>query len=122
MSDALVKLKFPNGGFLAGLTMFSPDRQAGPTKIVGPAYTVRYVLNDDPAPKRPTHYVLLLMPPHTAVSLHLRAARSTPSQKAPSSSSLVHRASPTPCMGGLCPAALVQAVPSALSSTAASET
>lgn len=59
MSDALVKLKFPNGGFLSGLTLWSPERQAGDTKIVGPAYTVKYAPLDDPAPKIASHYVRL---------------------------------------------------------------
>ncbi|KAK7962522.1 uncharacterized protein PG986_003347 [Apiospora aurea] len=56
VSDALCKLKYRNGGFLPGLTLWSPQRQGGPTKIVGPAYTVQYVPLDDPAPKHPTHY------------------------------------------------------------------
>ncbi|KAL7621260.1 hypothetical protein AAE478_008577 [Parahypoxylon ruwenzoriense] len=56
VSDALCKLKYRNGGFLSGLTMWSPQRQDGPTKIVGPAYTVKYVPLDDPSPKHPTHY------------------------------------------------------------------
>lgn len=57
MSDALCKLKHPHGGFLPGITMWSPERQAGDTKFVGPAYTVKYVPLDDPTPKHPTHYV-----------------------------------------------------------------
>jgi regulator of RNase E activity RraA len=57
VSDALCKLNFRNGGFLSGLTLWSPQRQAGTTKIVGPAYTVQYAPHDDPAPKNPTHYV-----------------------------------------------------------------
>ncbi|KAI1163553.1 RraA-like protein [Nemania serpens] len=57
VSDALCKLKYRNGGFLSGLTMWSPLRQDGPTKIVGPAYTVKYVPLGDPAPKYPTHYI-----------------------------------------------------------------
>ncbi|KAI1101001.1 RraA-like protein [Jackrogersella minutella] len=57
VSDALCKLKYRNGGFLSGLTMWSPQRQDGPTKIVGPAYIVKYVLLDDPAPKHPSHYI-----------------------------------------------------------------
>ncbi|KAK0387098.1 hypothetical protein NLU13_5411 [Sarocladium strictum] len=57
VSDALLKLKQPHGGFLPGLTLWSPERQAGDTKIVGPAYTVKYVPIDDPAPKHPTHYI-----------------------------------------------------------------
>ncbi|KAM7193856.1 RraA-like protein [Rhypophila sp. PSN 637] len=57
VSDALIKLKFRNGGFLSGLTMWSPERQNGPTTIVGPAYTVQYVPLADPRPKHPTHYI-----------------------------------------------------------------
>ncbi|ERT00982.1 ribonuclease e inhibitor rraa/dimethylmenaquinone methyltransferase [Sporothrix schenckii 1099-18] len=57
VADALLKLKVPNGGFLAGITLWSPERQAGATKIVGPAYTVQYALNSDPTPKVPGHYI-----------------------------------------------------------------
>ncbi len=39
--------------------MWSPKRQDGPTKIVGPAYTVQYAPVDDPSPKFPSHYVSL---------------------------------------------------------------
>jgi hypothetical protein len=39
------------------LTMWSPERQTGPTKIVGPAYTVKYVPVADAAPKLESHYV-----------------------------------------------------------------
>ncbi|GAM86468.1 hypothetical protein ANO11243_044820 [Dothideomycetidae sp. 11243] len=57
-ADALQKLKVPHGGFLSGLTMYSPARQSGPTKIVGPAYTVRYVRkNYENAPKPEGHYI-----------------------------------------------------------------
>ncbi|KAK0730860.1 ribonuclease E inhibitor RraA/Dimethylmenaquinone methyltransferase [Lasiosphaeris hirsuta] len=65
VSDALCKLKFRNGGFLSGLTLWSPQRQEGSTKIVGPAYTVQYVPLDDPLPKHPTHYIDSV--PHGAV-------------------------------------------------------
>jgi regulator of RNase E activity RraA len=37
--------------------MWSPKRQEGNTKIVGRAYTVKYALLDDPAPKIAKHYV-----------------------------------------------------------------
>lgn len=57
VSDALVKLKVRNGGFLSGLTLWSPERQAGDTKIVGPAYTVKYAPLDDPEPKLASHYI-----------------------------------------------------------------
>jgi hypothetical protein len=63
VSDALCKLKFRNGGFLSGLTMWSPRRQDGDTKIVGPAYTVQYASLDDPRPKHPTHYVCSVLSP-----------------------------------------------------------
>jgi regulator of RNase E activity RraA len=39
--------------------MWSPQRQDGSTKIVGPAYTVRYVGLGDPMPKCSSHYVSL---------------------------------------------------------------
>jgi len=58
VADALLKLKVPHGGFLAGLTMWSPHRQEGPTKIVGPAYTVKYVRkNYEREPKLAGHYI-----------------------------------------------------------------
>ncbi|KAL4811955.1 ribonuclease E inhibitor RraA/Dimethylmenaquinone methyltransferase [Aspergillus spinulosporus] len=57
VSDALCKLQLPHGGFLLGLTLWSPERQQGTTKIVGPAYTVKYALLDDPAPQHPSHYI-----------------------------------------------------------------
>ena len=55
-SDALLKLKFPNGGFLSGPTMWSPKRQEGDTKIIGRAYTVKYAKNEDREPKMAHHY------------------------------------------------------------------
>ncbi|KAH8178377.1 hypothetical protein LIA77_03459 [Sarocladium implicatum] len=57
VSDGLVKLGKLQGGFLPGLTMWSPKRQEGSTKIVGPAYTVKYVAADYEAAKHPSHYV-----------------------------------------------------------------
>ncbi|KAI5867746.1 RraA-like protein [Durotheca rogersii] len=79
VSDALCKLGRRRGGFLPGLTMWSPQRQDGPTRIVGPAYTVKYVPLDDPAPKHPTHYidsvpagavVFISCPPRTANAVY----------------------------------------------------
>ncbi|KAK4556053.1 hypothetical protein LTR86_006749 [Recurvomyces mirabilis] len=63
VADALSKLKVANGGFLAGLTMYyvvrwSPRRQEGTTKIVGPAHTVKYVRkNYESEPTPPGHYL-----------------------------------------------------------------
>ena len=37
--------------------MWSPQRQDGATKIVGPVYTVQYAPLDDERPKWPSHYV-----------------------------------------------------------------
>ena len=68
VSDALQKLKDPearNGGFLSGLSNWSPTRQQEDTKIVGPLYTVKYSPLDDPAPKLAKHYV---RPFHSAES------------------------------------------------------
>ncbi|PCG98920.1 Ribonuclease E inhibitor RraA/Dimethylmenaquinone methyltransferase [Penicillium occitanis (nom. inval.)] len=57
VSDALCSLGFPHGGFLPGLKLWSPEPQQGSTKIIGPAYTVKYVPVDDPAPKHASHYI-----------------------------------------------------------------
>lgn len=58
VADALLKLKVPHGGFLAGLTMWSPKRREGPTKIIGPAYTVKYIRKSyENEPKPAGHYI-----------------------------------------------------------------
>ncbi|KAK4152523.1 ribonuclease E inhibitor RraA/Dimethylmenaquinone methyltransferase [Chaetomidium leptoderma] len=57
VADALVKLRVYHGGFLPGITMWSPQHQDGPTKIVGPAYTVQYATIEHGRPKRPGHYI-----------------------------------------------------------------
>ncbi|KAF3384055.1 4-hydroxy-4-methyl-2-oxoglutarate aldolase [Talaromyces pinophilus] len=57
VSDALCSLGFSHGGFLPGLKLWSPEPQQGSTKIIGPAYTVKYVPVDDPAPKHASHYI-----------------------------------------------------------------
>jgi len=58
VSDALLKLKYPHGGFLPGLTLWSPKRQEGTTKIIGPAYTVKYVRkNYENEHKLEGHYI-----------------------------------------------------------------
>ncbi|OCF31437.1 hypothetical protein I317_07706 [Kwoniella heveanensis CBS 569] len=58
VSDALLKLKHPHGGFLADIVMYSPQMQSGDTKIVGPAYTVKFVKNNHVnAPKPPNNYI-----------------------------------------------------------------
>ncbi|KAI7781968.1 hypothetical protein LA080_014033 [Diaporthe eres] len=44
IGDALVKLRYPQGGFLDGLKMFSPDT---PGKYFGPAVTVKMVEASD---------------------------------------------------------------------------
>ncbi|CAG9936178.1 unnamed protein product [Clonostachys rosea f. rosea IK726] len=55
IGDALVKLKYPNGGFLDGIRLFSPDSS---TRIFGPAITVKMVKSDDAsAPSLEKHFV-----------------------------------------------------------------
>ncbi|GAP83343.1 putative ribonuclease e inhibitor rraa dimethylmenaquinone methyltransferase [Rosellinia necatrix] len=52
IGDALVKLKYPLGGFLGGLKMYSPG---GQHRIAGPAVTVKMVMlsnKDAPSPER----------------------------------------------------------------------
>ena len=60
-SDALLKLKVRNGGFVLGPTMWSPRRQEGEAKAVGPAYTVTYALVADSRPKVDKHYVRAIL-------------------------------------------------------------
>ncbi|KAI0601737.1 ribonuclease E inhibitor RraA/Dimethylmenaquinone methyltransferase [Biscogniauxia sp. FL1348] len=57
IGDALVKLKYPYGGFLDGITMWSPERRAGPARLFGPAVTVKMVEagDDSTAPAPPRH-------------------------------------------------------------------
>ncbi|OJJ53591.1 hypothetical protein ASPSYDRAFT_36522 [Aspergillus sydowii CBS 593.65] len=58
VADGLSKLKYPNGGFLEGLTLYSPEFQAGETKIVGQAFTVKFVpKTDEAAPKLSGNYI-----------------------------------------------------------------
>ncbi|KIN05084.1 hypothetical protein OIDMADRAFT_50907 [Oidiodendron maius Zn] len=57
ISDALLALRYPNGGFLSNITMWSPLRQDGNTKIVGPAYTVQYVPKETHSPVNQGHYI-----------------------------------------------------------------
>ncbi|KAI4858802.1 RraA-like protein [Hypoxylon rubiginosum] len=57
IGDALVKLKYPFGGFLDGITMWSPDRRAGQAKMFGPAITVKMVeMSDQSSPSPPRHF------------------------------------------------------------------
>ncbi|KAL4987429.1 ribonuclease E inhibitor RraA/Dimethylmenaquinone methyltransferase [Aspergillus falconensis] len=58
VADGLSKLKYPNGGFLEGLTLYSPQFQAGDTKIVGQAFTVKFVPKTaETAPKLTGNYI-----------------------------------------------------------------
>ncbi|CVK85398.1 hypothetical protein FPRO06_07485 [Fusarium proliferatum] len=55
IGDALVKLKYPRGGFLPGIKLQSVDSK---TRIFGPAVTVKMVLTQwEDKPKLDTHFV-----------------------------------------------------------------
>lgn len=63
VADGLSKLGETLGGFLEGLTMFSPEFQSGSTKIVGKAFTVKMVLKSETdAPKLQGNYVRMTVP------------------------------------------------------------
>ncbi|KAK7057228.1 4-hydroxy-4-methyl-2-oxoglutarate aldolase [Favolaschia claudopus] len=65
LSDALVKLGIASGGYIPGLSVFSPS-PAG--KICGPAYTVKMVLaSDNFAPKLSEHFVDTVSAGHVLV-------------------------------------------------------
>ncbi|KAI4105748.1 MAG: hypothetical protein LQ339_003310 [Xanthoria mediterranea] len=58
ISDALLKLKHPHGGFLSGPTMYSPNYQDDSTKIVGRAFTVKYIpRSEEVAVNLEGHYI-----------------------------------------------------------------
>ncbi|KAK9465668.1 ribonuclease E inhibitor RraA/Dimethylmenaquinone methyltransferase [Lipomyces arxii] len=47
IGDALIKLKYPYGGYLDGISMFSPEYMGGPSKIFGEAITIKMVDAND---------------------------------------------------------------------------
>ncbi|CAG8439189.1 6538_t:CDS:2 [Diversispora eburnea] len=55
VADALLKLNHPHGGYLPDIIMFSPEQQAGPTKLVGPVFTV-VPISDTTSPKPAQHF------------------------------------------------------------------
>ncbi|KAF7532984.1 hypothetical protein G7054_g7469 [Neopestalotiopsis clavispora] len=58
VADGLSKLGHVHGGFLEGLTMYSPHFQNGPTRIIGPAMTVKFApKSDQKAPKLQGNYI-----------------------------------------------------------------
>ncbi|CZR52339.1 uncharacterized protein PAC_02216 [Phialocephala subalpina] len=62
IGDALVKLKYPFGGFLDGISMWSPERQGHlggklTSATIGEAVTVKMVdAKDESSPKSPIHF------------------------------------------------------------------
>lgn len=57
IGDALVKLKYPYGGFLDGIHMWSPAHRSGPHRTIGQAITVKMVtMSDTDAPKPERHF------------------------------------------------------------------
>jgi regulator of RNase E activity RraA len=62
VGDALVKLKYPFGGYLDGINMWSPHRQSfnsstSPT-IIGEAVTVKMIdAEDTTSPNPPKHFI-----------------------------------------------------------------
>ncbi|KIM89238.1 hypothetical protein PILCRDRAFT_813171 [Piloderma croceum F 1598] len=67
ISDALLKLNQPHGGFLADLTLWSPKRQEGPTKVVGSAYTVKYVRHTKNSKTTESGHYIDSIPPGSVV-------------------------------------------------------
>ncbi|KAH9839300.1 ribonuclease E inhibitor RraA/Dimethylmenaquinone methyltransferase [Rhodofomes roseus] len=58
LSDALVKIGLPHGGFIPDMNMFSPHSGASNMRICGPAYTVQMVpASDKSSPRPPAHFV-----------------------------------------------------------------
>lgn len=55
ISDSLIQMGYPHGGYIPDLNSYSPNR---PTKIVGPAFTVKMVNAKDKDARKPEqHFV-----------------------------------------------------------------
>ncbi|CAI2189853.1 4736_t:CDS:2 [Funneliformis geosporum] len=67
IADALMKLNVPYGGFLPDIVMYGPERQAGNTKLIGPAYTIKTVLRTDTTSPRPKQHFADAAPPGSVV-------------------------------------------------------
>ncbi|PWY74511.1 RraA-like protein [Aspergillus sclerotioniger CBS 115572] len=67
VGDALVKLGVPQGGYLSGLTMYSPGLMSSTAKIFGPAYTVKMVHAADKAPPTPKVHFADAIPQNSVV-------------------------------------------------------
>ncbi|KAH7126636.1 ribonuclease E inhibitor RraA/Dimethylmenaquinone methyltransferase [Dendryphion nanum] len=66
IGDALVRLNVRHGGYLSGLKMYSPGKEASTSKIFGPAYTIRMVpASDTSSPKLSKHFADTI--PHGSV-------------------------------------------------------
>jgi len=58
ISDALIKLSVPHGGYIPDIHMISPAISNSPLRICSPAYTVQMVLGSNTtAPKLSAHFV-----------------------------------------------------------------
>lgn len=58
LSDALIKIGLPHGGYIPDIDQLSPRLGTTETRICGPAYTVQMVLASDKlSPKPAAHFV-----------------------------------------------------------------
>ena len=84
ISDALLKLGVPHGGYIPDIHRISPHPFGAVVRLCGPAYTVRLVLaSERDAPKLPGHFVdlasegtvaFICAPPGQPVYLHTPSA------------------------------------------------
>jgi hypothetical protein len=99
ISDALLKLGIPTGGFLPDISLWSPQRQEGPTRVAGPAYTVKFMRNHQTnTPILAKHYVRTEDPQYRIWLMLIRYFRLTQNLLGPSSSSRRLRTSRTRSM------------------------
>lgn len=67
IGDALVKIGLRHGGYLSGLTMYSPGSNGTISKIFGPAYTVRMVPAADKSSPTPDRHFADAIPKDSIV-------------------------------------------------------
>ncbi|KAH8689582.1 Malate/L-lactate dehydrogenase [Talaromyces proteolyticus] len=71
VADGLSQINHEHGGYLEGIIMYSPEFQGGDTKVVGRAFTVKFVSSrETELPKLPGNYIDMVPPDLRGVDTH----------------------------------------------------
>ncbi|KAL1923353.1 uncharacterized protein VTP21DRAFT_8333 [Calcarisporiella thermophila] len=67
ISDALLKLRIPHGGFIPDIDMLSPSYKHSETRIIGPAFLVKMVEKESNEPRPSEHFCDVVPEGHVLV-------------------------------------------------------